>query len=463
MHSTETKYNVDVRKKISWKIVLYVVISVLISSISGLYIGCSLDINSNLPYYKIKTITRNTESFLESLFTISTIIAAAVTFFYSVQDNKKEGIPHRAIMAYSFGSYTVPCLFVGVLIMLPVNYIIFYIGNWVLSWVAIIFTYLIDLLIIAIILLSTSHQYSLHAIGNAEIRQYNRLCEIYIQEPCMQEKTSYIWAYLLNYLEQALLSDELFSDRMEMARRLLRVPFYEKEIGIINDLSIRINKISKKGNPQISLQKLNTNTLKALYSFYYQNILTIFQRSSGSYNTEQRSKIYLVLYEFMEDLTTLFKTGQSHSNRNLGRPYYSMTLCGIMNAVMDSNVEDSESFCNYILNNIVHEKIRRLQIGLYIFFQEYLYRTNRNAIRLDMVAEIDGIKHWKYQDMSAEELDICKEFWNIWTDFSTLSNKNFFSHQYFIRAIHTLQGKSPFSEPIVFIQHVIKRCQENTR
>lgn len=63
---------------------------------------------------------------LEQLFniiiTLDTILAAAVVFFYSVQDSRKEGIPHRTIMAYTFGSFTVPILFIVIMFILPFNF-----------------------------------------------------------------------------------------------------------------------------------------------------------------------------------------------------------------------------------------------------------------------------------------------------------------------------------------------------
>ena len=66
-------------------------------------------------YESIKTFRKQFIDLLEDLhevlITFETILAAAVVFYYSVQDNRREGIPHRTILAYTYGSWSIPAVF----------------------------------------------------------------------------------------------------------------------------------------------------------------------------------------------------------------------------------------------------------------------------------------------------------------------------------------------------------------
>ena len=76
---------------------------------------------------------------------------------------------------------------------------------------------------------------------------------------------------------------------------------------------------------------------------------------------EERKTIYIVLYEFMEELTELYEKAckQLRKEKNVlkeCRENYIMTICGILNPVMESCVDDAEGFCNYVFNHIVSDK-----------------------------------------------------------------------------------------------------------
>lgn len=429
-------------------------------------------IHINLAWYEaareIKVLIENSSGqFFDIIITLDTILAAAVIFFYSVQDSRKEGIPHRTIMAYTFGSFTVPILFVISMLMLPVSFFALFLNLGWFAWTGMIFTYITHVIIIILILLSTSYQYSVHAIGNAEIKQYQKLCSMelrrqeqeYKEKEKVEQNPSFIWTYLLHHLEQVVLSDELIADKLELIRRLIRAPYYRNVVKLKEEYTLPFGKkLKKRGNkgPRISIEKLKDNNLAKIYEFYYQNLISFFRHINCLENLEERKIIYIVLYEFMEELTELYEKVKQEEKEEkvLGncRKNYLMTICGILNPVMESNADDAEGFCNYVFNHIVCDSEWGLQIDFYFLFQEYLYRTNPNAIKLKLLEEVYGLGRW---DGPSAETEVYEKFWGVWTKFTTLSKKN--RYLYFRKAFRTLKKETCESEPITYIRMAVQK------
>ena len=129
-----------------------------------------------------------------------------------------------------------------------------------------------------------------------------------------------------------------------------------------------------------------------------------------------------------------------------------MTICGILNPVMESNADDAEGFCNYVFNHIVCDSEWGLQIDFYFLFQEYLYRTNPNAIKLKLLEEVYGLGRW---DGPSAETEVYEKFWGVWTKFTTLSKKN--RYLYFRKAFRTLKKETCESEPITYIRMAVQK------
>lgn len=408
------------------------------------------------------------DDFFDIIITLDTILAAVVIFFYGVQDSRKEGIPHRTIMAYSFGSLSVPVLFMYIMILLPVIF-------WAVStdfrwtaWTGLGYTYVSQMIIIILILLSTSSQYSVHVIGNVEIRQFQRLNDL--EEKRYQiinndgervaRNPRFVWTYLLHHLEQVLLSEEMIADKQGLIRRLVRAPYYYSEIRFREEFYLV--KGTGTGNmPCISGERLGLNHMKSVYEFYYLNFLEVFRHINKPEDQEERNKIYLMLYEFMEELTELYE--RANRDRYAGvqfvehsRNNYLMTISGILNAVVESDVENAESACYYVLNNIVSRKIRRFQIGLFFLFQEFLYHTNINSVSLREIDKLDELEKWCCFE---EERGMYAEFWEIWVEFATLSKLA--GYEYFDRAFEGLKGESYNPGPATYINLIIERTKED--
>lgn len=406
-------------------------------------------------------ISENIEDFYDILITISTILAATVIFFYSVQDNKKEGIPHRAILAYSFGSLTIPVFFFLSMLILPVSFWLYHVNMKISFVVCIFFSYCFQMLIIALILFSTSFSYGLRVICNAEIRQYQKLCKIKKESSRdLENNPQFIWTYLMHHLEQAVTSDELIADKMMLVRELLKTPYHDKK-----RILAKIQK--NKYESSMSKERLENNDLGRIYEFYYLNLSAAMEYLSRAEHRAERDKIYWVLYEFLDDLQKLYGKVDDVNDlkKKKARKNYMMTVAGLMNAVLESEAPDAEGFCNHILNECIQdEEVRLKQIGLYFLYQEYLYRTrieekdDDKIIPIEYIKCINGVRGWR---MHPEDERVYYIFWQIWMEWTTVSEKNRIA--YFSNAIAAMSGKKYYPGLISHIMLSINRCGDKYR
>lgn len=432
----------------------------------------SRETECNVVYMLCKMKHSILDDFFDIIMTLQTILVAIVVLFYSIQDNRSGGIPYRTIIAYAFGSFSVPALLIWTMVLLPVNFWAVSFGYRRMAWAGLICTYITQMIIMVLILLSTSFQYSVHAIGNAEILQFQKLNDLEeiryqnrnVQEPVtrktVEQNPQYVWTYLLHHLEQVLLSNELFSDKQQLTRRLIRAPYYQNAVkfrGVFYQIAEEAG-LEIKSKPQISARRLSSNHMKCVYEFYYLNFLEVFRHINEPEDLEERNKVYLILYEFIEELTELYEGVKrdrfSEESIIKCRNNYLMTISGILNAMMDSGVENGESACYYILNNIVSQKVREFQIGLFFLFQEFLFHTNVGIISLSELYKIDKLEEWCCQE---EERDLYSRFWQIWVGFSTLSKSA--SYEYFDRAFEALRGEYYNEGPASYICLMIQRTK----
>lgn len=400
------------------------------------------------------------------------ILGGIVAFFYSVQDSRKDGIPYRTILAYGFGSYTVPVLFFYTWILfLGATYA--RISSLQTLESMFVFQILVfQALIIIFILLSTAYKYSIHVIGNAEIRQFRILTKDANRRKKQKSRISekaennplYVWTHLLHHLEQVVLSDELISDKMILIRRIIGTPYYKGPTTLFTKAFGRMRNIGSKQNKyKIKLYKkrFRSNNLEKVYEFYFENVLTIFEFLDGNEEKQLLNGIFLVLYEFMEELTQKYREIKINEKKDKRkekiRKCYLITLSGIMNGVMVSNTENAEMFCHYILNNIMTEgEERKLQLHLYFLFQEYLYRIKKEAIKIDNLAHIDGLEEWTV----IKNRKLYEEFWIIWMKFTSINTE--YGYQYLLGAMNTLLDTGVDSSTIMYIKSTIKRIQEES-
>ena len=303
----------EIRRRMDQRILVFLIVGFRCVTIALLVdILKKLGIITNEPTETFRLVSvvkqglmNDMDKYCNLVMTLNTILAAAVIFFYSVQDSRKGGIPHRTILAYTLGAFTVPVLFVTTLLMLPFCYISESLNlNWTVC-ISLLLTYIIQIMIVVFILTSTSYQYSVYAITNVEIRQYRAMCnqetemaENTLDENCSRKKVEqnpfFTWTYLQHHLEQITVSDELVADKLLVARRILRVPYYEKEILLREEVLRSFRMYGQK--LQMSADKLENNNIRKIYEFYYGNLLAVFNQIRNPVDSEYRDKVYLILY-----------------------------------------------------------------------------------------------------------------------------------------------------------------------
>lgn len=454
-----------IRRKIHKSLII-----ILLVFVATIFMSVFIDLNEDARrtvYGSVDEKTRwivscNIENFYDMLITISTILAATVIFFYSVQDNRKEGIPHRAILAYSFGSYTIPVFFFLSMFILPTGFWCFHFNMKVTFSVCMAFSYFFQMAIMVLILLSTSFTYGLRVIRNAEIRQYKMLCEIKGEKSSeLESNPQFIWTYLLHHLEQVVTSDELIADKMMLVRELLKTPYHKKQ----KKWTVRNEQKGKSVGNMLKIC-LEENDLGRIYEFYYGNVSAVMQYLSRAEHNAERDKIYFVFYEFLDNMKKLYEMVKASQNSSITEAgaNYMMTISGLMNAVLESETPDAEVVCNYILNKCIGDKeMRRKQIGLYFLFQEYLYRIRikgkdvNRTIPLQYLYQINGVVGWCMKDNDER---IYFDFWQIWMDWTTISEKN--RIDYFRNAIVALSDKKYYSGLVSHIMLLIKAMEKNT-
>lgn len=419
-----------------------------------------------------QNLLRNFDQYCNLVTTLDTILAAAVIFFYSIQDSRRGGIPHRTILAYTLGSFTIPVLFVVTLIMLPWYYIAHSFGWNRTACVSLLFTYIIQMMIVVFILAATSFQYSVYAITNVEIRQFKALNALGEKDRgeegrysgCpgakVEQNPFFSWTYLQHHMEQVTTSDELAVDKLLIIRRILRVPYYRREIRLRDELLESgfgrkvFGKILPHEKIEMSAEKLASNDIERLYEFYYGNLMVVFTHLNQPDDAEYRDKMYLVLYEFLEELSGLYDGVLAAGNgAGKGIRNYAMTISGIINAVMASNMEKAEGFCYYVLNNVVNKDIWNIQISLYILFQEYLYRTNTNYAGMGKIEGIRNIRMWK-NDLP-QIPGLYGSFWIIWMKYTTVTSD--FARRCYFEAVRAFSGKGNTASPVAYSIHMIRR------
>ena len=70
------------------------------------------------------------------------IISAFIKFF----SNRKEGIPHRTIMAYTVGSFTIPVLLISIMVMMAINFWLISMHYVISAWVGLGFTFITQII-----------------------------------------------------------------------------------------------------------------------------------------------------------------------------------------------------------------------------------------------------------------------------------------------------------------------------
>ncbi len=361
-------------------------------------------ISQKVPYIK-QILALNMDIYADMICTYNTMLMAAVIFFYTVIDTKRMGIPHRTIMSYGMGAYTIPMMFMTILLAMPTILFLKSIQFYATTYGLGIYVFVIQILIVIIILRDTSVARYVKVITRKEYDQYKYIVQN--KDKCNMDM---IWIYQLRHIEHVTVSDELISDKVRVIRSLLWIPFYANK------------------KMRIMEKNLPDGDMYIWYRYYYKNVGSIFQFLSGIEKKTERSEMYLLLYEFARKLQDWYEKYiqiEQDSQEN-ARLCYHMVLSGIMNAVLFSKVDEGESFCNNILNRYMSEELKMVQLQLYLLSQEVFCVSDHGFKYLTQIDELQVLE--KYEKIKMDSVPFFAAFWNVWMDIYYLSYEKKIRH-----------------------------------
>lgn len=364
----------------------------------------------------------------EVLVAYSTMLAAVVIFYYSVTENKRLGIPYRRLIAYTVGPFTIPVLFVATL-LLTVLMVVFHHMLWKHTmYVCAIYILFLQTYMIVEILRSTSHDYGKRVICQVERKNYSK-------KITQEESRSINRICATGHLEQAIHSDEFIQDKEELLAEFLRIPFQKKK-----------GKLSLNNFRQ---EVFFEEEKEKMYLFYFLNLSSAFQNLDGKEKMIERNELYLCIGRFLEELHTCLKKVEGvRAKKNCKMEdadnIYRMVLSGIMNGMVDSNVEDNALFCDYIFEKCVPDDMCNLQLSLYVLFSEVFCMFDEKVQQKS--PRIKKLTGWK-PVMTKRDIEICADFWEIWVKVFNIPMSGKMKH--FVEAMETMTGYGIESETVL--------------
>lgn len=356
----------------------------------------------------------------------SAMLATVVTFYYSITGNKRWGVPYRRLIKYTAGSWTIPVLFVVVLLLTVFMAIAHHVPWKHTMYVCAAYIVLIQTYLIVKILGSTSHAYGRWVICRRERRKYGKE-----KGSCVND--SIRWIYSAGHLEQAIHSEEFVQDKKDLLAEFLRIPFQQKE----GELSC------KNFCQEVFTQD---SELEKIYLFYFINISSAFQNLNGEGKQIERNELYLCIGGFLKELYELVKLKGSS-----GKAVYHMVLSGIINGMVYSGVEDAVVFCNYVFAERIPSELCALQLRLYVLFQEVMCMFEEIPGQRSL--EIRKMREWK--PVREEDISTCAYYWNIWVRMFNIPLVSKMKH--FKAAMQTMTGRGNESQVVLEMRLPMER------
>ena len=343
------------------------------------------------------------------LLTFSTVIAAVAVLYYTIQDHHRDGVAHRKVVAYIFGSAFIP----GLLLEENAGIILLVMYKQDSSWTycgMIISLLFLQCSIFFVIIFSATSFFCQISIWYTEFKQFKYLMDYKITD------RKYVWNYLPQHMVQVVAGDDMTFDKAMLIRMLLDIPNQYKE-----------KKLKRKYNGESS-EKWGM----VAYEYYFLNLLLVLEQVAGK--QESLNQIFLTLYEFLDRQEEKYR--KSGSSVKLD---YLVVVSAILNAVLSSGVPKAEEFCNHVMNDCIRdEELRRYQIFSYILFLHHLFQTDPDKVQMNKVFQIREIGELQFE---ADE--IYGLLWMIWSAQSDISYEH--SIAYLGDAMAGLQGKAGVS------------------
>ena len=353
----------------------------------------------------ILRIMREEGSFLgNSVWTLTTILAAFMVLHYSSQGNSIYGIQNRKIIAYTIGSYFIPGLvFFNIAIVLRMT-CAYYMRSFMSFYILALYSVFLQLLLIICSIKSTSRHQSFQVILKIERRQFKELCRKKREEknsfPISKENV------IIYHVESILKGKETLTEKFEIIQEILYIPFYEK-------------------------YQDSTFFVHGFYYYVYHNIylVTVYVED----HLEERQKLYDTIYEnvkcFWKQYTKYVKSQDTEQQKDFKNKIL-LYMAALFHAVITKKKisERWEFFSHIIVGIFSDEEFRRvvffeLLMSLYDLWRRELIDFEEESEHIEKFCELLLIKKMQnpvklmYKDLEEikNELQMVVLSWNMGT------------------------------------------------
>lgn len=289
-----------------------------------------------------------------SVWTLFTILASFIIFYYGALGYRNYGISNRKIIGYTFGSWFLPALMAingGVVLFMTIA---FYLREYIPFYVWACYSCLLQALLIIICIKSTSQEECYRVIINIEQKQYQSLCglslgineEIHGYQSTKEQEKNRIVYHIYNILN----GDETLAEKFEIIQELLLIPFSEQFKGDSNN--------------------------QETYYYLYHNMLFVAEYLCNNPGEEQLA--YSVFYENIDCIQKKYLEAQEEEKTHILEKIL-IYLSAFFHSLVPKKLEQKYSFFECIVNEIItDETLREMTVMTYL--ESFLFLWYKNLV-----------------------------------------------------------------------------------
>lgn len=336
-------------------------------------------------------------SWSDTIWTMVTVSASAIVFYYGALSYKNFGVQNRRIISYTVGSWFVPiCVFLTVSFVVFMTYY-FYIDHYTEFYLISAYIMVIQGIIIILCIYETSNAHCFRVIIKVEKRQYMKLRKM-IQHLENENTNGYNYeieaekSSIIYHTDMAMKGEESMSKILSLIKGILLVPFSIKKL---------------KQSP-LSIDN------KAIYYYIYQNARHTLNHISDENIDVGSQDFFSLLYENIDRVYGMHNVETDNAVQKNNRIKLAVYLSSLFHAILPvSQIENRWQFAGYVINAIIKEKSHKdLMIGVLLCSIAYL---NYRKLLLPDINEETLTKDGSFQNSGEiKEIESCLSSIDCW-------------------------------------------------
>lgn len=300
-----------------------------------------------------------------AVWTLTTILSAFIILYYSALGTRNFGITNRKIISYAYGSFFIPYLIVLNALIVVAMTVCYYVDFDIEFYIMVVYSFCLQAVLCALCVYSTTRYKAYKTILKIEKSQLVDMLDNSENIKSHKVGVTDRKSGLTYHLDSVLRWDEPMSEKREIIKNILLIPFRIEQEGRISDSKI-------------------------IYTYQYHNFrLLIFyiKEQIKDYNdisdVKEISDIYEIIYKVFEEIEMHKMTSKS-SIWEISR-YYS----SLFNAFVSENwLSNRWDFLSYIINEIV-KNMKIKQILLIELLMSIQFQIAIKNILIENTEEID--------------------------------------------------------------------------